>query len=644
MNCTNCGEELLEGAKFCVGCGKMVEEPAVNAPVEEVTPVEGSALEEEAAIGEASAVAMEATVGVEPVFEEATVMDAAPMFEEGTAIGIEPMNEMAFAPEAAPVHSEAAVGAMTIPEPNAAKKAEKKSFFQKLGTGKLIALCACSVAVIALVVAAVIFLPKLLKGKEDGGKAAQEAASAEGMSGKKADYEKNGKLFDAGLNEDAKKLEKYSFDLDLEFLGGTVFEDGGMVGFGLNYTQDINKKDREVGFTAAVSANGETMNGQLLIEDDELYIELPDLLESGLYGVNTETLGTDLGKLSALGLEDLEDWGNLSFNVFDLMELATDISGVEEKVPLAQSVADLAVSMEKTEVGSEVIEIHGENYECTKYDGLLKEEHAEEFLYNVADRVGGLDYQGAVEAVITGLGLPEDTEEELLQEFDMENPDMSEAADGIHELVSAVGDIEMDLYYSGEFLMAAIYEKEIEGGTLTISLYISGEKYADEVSLIIEVDDDDDENLDALEIHSTGNHNGEGDVFTDKTVVRGVYGYAEVTLLTLELDYAYGEDKDNFDWALEVPAADIAVTADGTLQIGGGEIELDLDQIKVEVAEETLIEMSGRIRFANYEKRVSGKKKMLPEMTMLELYRVAALISENQEAFNEKAEIVFGGF
>ncbi len=43
MNCPKCGAETIEGAKFCVACGALMEEPAQApvevAPVVEATPV-----------------------------------------------------------------------------------------------------------------------------------------------------------------------------------------------------------------------------------------------------------------------------------------------------------------------------------------------------------------------------------------------------------------------------------------------------------------------------------------------------------------------------------------------------------------------------------------------------------------------------
>ena len=80
------------------------------------------------------------------------------------------------------------------------------------------------------------------------------------------------------------------------------------------------------------------------------------------------------------------------------------------------------------------------------------------------------------------------------------------------------------------------------------------------------------------------------------------------------------------------------------MTIGGGEIEADLKKITVKEYGEIGLELAVRVRYANYEQRVTGTKKQVPDMKMLELYRLMEEVTGNVDAFEQKFEEVLYGY
>jgi len=672
MICPNCGKELVDHAKFCAGCGQRIireEQPVVEEAT--VVGVPEPVFAEEAPVAEAPAFAEEATVvGMPPVFtEEATVVGApeAVYADEATVIG---MAEPTFADEATVIGAPeegipsfeetageesvkqmprfmadglqteedlASMSTFAVEPPDEKRKKKSK-------IGLIIGLCAAGLAVAAAVVLLILFGPKWF-GKEK----ASEKKTNEGKqpTGIVAEYPEREKLFDIGLDDDAKKLQRYSMDVDASFVGGYMIPEE-LHGLSFRYTQDMSKPDRLAGFWLEATRDDQTMEAKMLVDDSELYLSQEDLLGQGMYGVNTETVGADLdrllGSVEELPIELPEElaglaaYTGLGFNTFDLMSEAYDASNAAGKKPLLECLLDLVGAVETDKVGDEILEVHGVDYACVKRSGVLPREDAEEILGTAADSVMGIDYEAFVSTFIGGIGLPEETETNLIEKIGVQNPEMFAVNAWLSMFMNDVGDVELDLYYSGDYLMAIGYEKDIDGTAVKATLYISGEEYyGDELTMIVEVDGY------KVEIHSVGNHAGVDDVLNDKTTVTIFLGPVKVGTVTSEMTFAYKDTEDNFSWKVESKELGIYGEISGNITLGGGAIELDLKNVKVELGGEVAVEGSLRVRYANYNQRISGTKKLVTEMSPADLLRFLTKIGTGRSAFDEKYQAVVHG-
>ncbi|RAZ93552.1 hypothetical protein DK853_39685, partial [Klebsiella oxytoca] len=78
------------------------------------------------------------------------------------------------------------------------------------------------------------------------------------------------------------------------------------------------------------------------------------------------------------------------------------------------------------------------------------------------------------------------------------------------EIVKTVGDIELDVYVSGGYIAAVVWEDKIEGERVEVTACFGGGKhYADDLSLEMRVSDV------RVRLESTGNHGTEGVEYTD---------------------------------------------------------------------------------------------------------------------------------
>lgn len=582
MKCLNCGRELSPTAKFCAGCGCATE----------------NAFEAQTLRTRQSAADMPVTEAVIP--------------------GTVPMTAGHPTPETVPM-----TAGYFVPGPDAAAAPDGKKAKKKMGVGKKIALgIGCAVAAVG-VVAGSIFLVKVLSPK-----GRLVAAFDKSLS---AFREVKVGVFNAELSEEVAAGEKYSMDLAVELTGGDEIPYM-LRGVGVNYAQDINKDAREAGFSAGVVYGGmEVIDAQLLVDDNEIYVGVEEILGEGLYGVDTETIGKDLVDM---GVEDstgmLEDVG---FNLFELIEAVKEAAEPISKEEWTAILTEFAGAVEVEKVGKKTMDINGNDVKCTQYSVVIPEDAMLDLAETVLESAGDVDYTHVVEVFLEEVGLPGFMADMLLEEMGMDLSDGQISTDEMMEAaefaIENIGDLEFGVYISGGYIMAVTCEKEIEDATVNVGLYLGGGKtYVDDWSLVVEVEQDGEPIT--VELISSGDHLAKNGEYTDETVLRASYGEEDAVLLTSEVSYDCESDDDNFRWTLWVPEADAGIDMIGTMDNGGGQIHVDLDEVSVEYDGDELVSFAAEYRLGEYDPDTDDEDKyLLFDMSMKELTALAGRVEEN---------------
>ena len=139
---------------------------------------------------------------------------------------------------------------------------------------------------------------------------------------------------------------------------------------------------------------------------------------------------------------------------------------------------------------------------------VLTEDGMDELLDALEDVYKNADTTDAYMDIFKSMGLPSEARSEIKTGLKDSREEVKEAFDTLHESVKEIGDIELDVYLNGGYIVAAVYEEDDSTITLNIG---SGKKYVDNISLRMESRDYE------FSIVSTGNHACAGGKFTDVT-------------------------------------------------------------------------------------------------------------------------------
>ena len=344
---------------------------------------------------------------------------------------------------------------------------------------------------------------------------------------------------------DLKKLresQKVRTDLSVQFksFGGDLVYDtpelAMLEGFGFSASAGVDLPERKMDLSAAAnygSAGLLTLWAQA--DDDVLSVGCPELLDDRAYGLNTTTLGRDLGQLGA----DLEEgMENMSFNLFDIMEALS--RPVEADKAAVKELTD-AIEVEKT--GKASVDVNGYTVDCTGYHAAIPQNAMRDYLDALEDA--------------------------------REDQAFKETFDALEQAIQAIGDLELDVYVSGGYVMAVVWEDTIEGSQVELTAnFGGGTNYADDVSLDLWVDDV------RLRYASTGNHGTADGAYTDSSSFRMQrmamdYSYT----VKSEMEYHPSKASDNFVWT--VKGDGFSVEMEGQLTTTKDSLFMDLDKLSV---------------------------------------------------------------
>ena len=174
----------------------------------------------------------------------------------------------------------------------------------------------------------------------------------------------------------------------------------------------------------------------LKAEDDELYFNSPQLTGNTHYGVNTETLGADLTKLT--GDNSME---SLSFNLFDLVNLALEQMDQEKlKQDIIAANKALWDQAEVKKAGNNKTQvIHGTSVKTTAYQVTIPEEALDRYVDDLEAALSAWNYSQLYEEMFRSMGMPREEIQDFLDQLESVDP-YAELADGLREAVSAAGE------------------------------------------------------------------------------------------------------------------------------------------------------------------------------------------------------------
>lgn len=540
MFCVQCGKEISSAAKFCPHCGAATAASAPNpgpAPNAGFTPNPGIAPNPSAAPN--------------------------PGFTPGNSAGTGPY---AYSYGASPSCPAGAGGSAPSTPPTPPQDAEKR--------GKKGLFIGGAVAAVA-VVAAVVFM--FVSGVFSSPKGRVEAAFAKTAAAYSKAREAMG-LSDV-LELAQSKSVSQDFSMELNSLNSDLigYDLSSLQGLGLRFSSGCDWKTRYLGAElAAFWGDNELCSFLMAVDDNILSFASPQFTGGEAYGLDTETLGADLVRL---GVEDdYIDVSRIGFNLFELAEETVSgqqSEGMEQQLKdAAKKLAD-AIQVEKA--GKKTIEVNGNSVDAAAYLVVVPQRAMEDYVNALEGAMALADSQEQSRKLLRGIGLDEDTIEDILPDMSGMDP-YGEVFDALKLALREIGDLELDVYLNGGYVCAVEYSKEQNGSTLEIGVYLGGgDNYVDDFSLTLSMDGDE------LLVESTGSHGGKDGVFTDATTLRARSGGSTLFRLSSNFSYEPKAMADNFEWRLNANNM-ASVKMAGQLTAGKDSFSLHLDDVSLTTA------------------------------------------------------------
>lgn len=437
---------------------------------------------------------------------------------------------------------------------------------KRRGLGLMIGGGVAAVAVIALLVVAVSSLFSSPKGKVE--KAFAKTAAAYEEAGEKVgmpdlDKLQKDKSISGRLSVELKGINSQLLDYDLSDL----------YGLGLRMSTNYSGKDRKLDAQlAAFWDDDELASFQMLADNANLYLGSPQFTGGDFFGFNTETLGADLAELS--GDDSVED---ISFNLFDLMDIIMDMEAGEEAEKAAKEANKaLKEAIEVKKTGSKTMDINGKSTKTTVYHVVIPQDALEDYVDAMEDIMSSVDYMDMYEELLSAAGVSRDDIDYIMS--DLDGLDVyGELTDSVRDVLDELGDVELDVCLSGGYVSAVLYEERIQGTKVELALYLGGgEQYVDDLSLEITADGGE------ILMESTGNHTGKGGTFTDETTFRIREDGRSLGRLSSEMSYKTKEG--DFRWEIGVDSGGVSLGVlemEGTLATTKDSLDLKLDDVSV---------------------------------------------------------------
>lgn len=398
-------------------------------------------------------------------------------------------------------------------------------------------------------------------------------------------------------------------------------------GLGLRFQSDLDGANRKIGMElAAFWDDQELLSVLLAVDDAEVYLASPQFTGGDFYGVNTETLGADLKRMG------VQDVGDVSFNFFDLVDLAAP-EGQAEEMEQAMREANKALfdAVQVEKAGKETISVNQTETKTDVYRVTVPKQAMKDYVNAVTGVLSRTDYVDLYRKMCQAMGVPEDVLEDLLDEMEDLDP-YGGLAQSLGELLDELGDVALTVHVGGGYVSAVVYGDFAVDSGPHLALYLGGgEEYVDNLRLEADVDGQ------KVVIDSSGDHGCKSGVFTDKTTIRGAF-----SAVTSEIRYEPGKPQDNLSWKISVPGAGSLEMA-GRLAGGNQSVDLHLDELCLKVLGMELfsVEMDYYVGPCEGQSVTIRSPRLIGEMNGFELMAAALKLQTNAQAWTEDMQTAF---
>ena len=434
------------------------------------------------------------------------------------------------------------------------------------------------------------------------------------------------------------KLLGQQFNLKLTGINSDLigYDLSALEGLGLHLDADYNLDARVLSCEmGAYWGEDDLLSFSMAAEDDKLYFSSPQFTGETYYGVNTETLGADLTRMT--GNDSI---GSVSFNLFDLMDTVleqTDQENLEQDMKGANKALWEAAQVKKE--GAKTLSFNGTEAKTAAYRVIFPQEALHQYVDALETTLSLINYFDLYEELYRSMGMPQDQIDEILDM--LEDLDIyGQLADVLRDAVDELGDLELEVCLSGGYVSALLYEDKINGTDISLALYLGGgREYVDDLSAELKADDIE------ITLKSSGDHGLKDGAYTDETTVRVKQSGTSVAKIASELSYDPKADRDNFQWDLEANSSGLSLftlEAAGSLTAEERSVALNLDDISLRVMGMEVCNLSFEYKIRRGPEQMTfGDTRLITDMSMEELTALAVQIQTNAETWVEDMQDLF---
>ncbi len=379
--------------------------------------------------------------------------------------------------------------------------------------------------------------------------------------------------------------DKNAYSTEFAFVLNEVQGNEELRGLGISAALDYSLPDKKLDMILKPTYGSvDLLNVELKIDDNMAYLGSPQITGNRFYSFNTDTLFADLSKLGA----DVEGMEGVRINVFELLQILSEDTTFtkEDQEKLTQAAEKLIKSIETDKVGTEEISVNGYDLKCDEYEVIFEKEALLEYyeiVMNIMMKSGSTD---TLIKLCESLNIPE----EMMGNMDLMMPDPTadEFIDVAKEALGEMDDFEMTFYLNNGYVVAVVYELEMDGSAFKYEVNIGGgDNYVDDLSLSITVDGQ------TLVLESTGNHTGKNGKFTDNTKLSMKGKGFSMTILNSSLSFDSKKSGDNFQWTIKTTSlAAVAFNISGNISYDNKSMTVDLNDIGITQSGEELLAFS----------------------------------------------------
>ncbi len=344
-------------------------------------------------------------------------------------------------------------------------------------------------------------------------------------------------------------------------------------GLGITGSLDFNLPDKKLGMTLTPSYGSvDLLNVEMKLDNNMFYLGSPEITGNSFYSCNTETLFMDLSNLGG----DMDGLENVRINMFELLQILSEDTAFSEKdlEKIVKAAEDLIKSIEADKVGTEEITVNGYDLKCDEYEVVITKDALLDYYEVVLNTMMDMDMSATLTKICESLNLPEEAMEEM--NVTTTEIDTDEMMDALEEALDQIGDIELTVYLNDGYVMAVIFELELEDAVIEFELNIGGgDNYVDDLSLSMSAGGE------SMVLESTGNHSGKNGKFTDETKLYFKDSGTTMTFLTSTLSFDSKKSGDNYQWTLDMDdIASLVINMSGNVSYDSKSMTMDLNDIR----------------------------------------------------------------